>query len=432
MINKDVDAAVGMSRLWDARKAGREVARQAIKDLKQPPSFFVLFSTIHYKDHGGFEQLLAGVWEVLPKGTPLVGGTVAGFMNNFGCYTHGCTALAVCCEQMDVVVGVGRNTKRNPKRAARQCARMIQSGLQHSKYDNKFLLNFISSSEIPDIPILGRKKIYTKGLSTSLLLRLFGFSQFFLQKGVGRDDEVIENMTKYMPDFFMLGGGTLDDGENLNNFQFFNNKIMKNSIVSIGLKTNINLNVLTTHNMKETGIKFKITKVSRDGRVIHKINNKPALNEILNLLDWPKDFLNEENWYKTTYFFPMGFRININRPEIGPRVIGGIFGQSLATVIRSKDDQGSFLTIDGANLLKTISQNLNSFPKEPSFGLISSCSTRLITMGNKIYMARNQVLDFFNDSPFIVFYVGGESTYSPKKGLNYVNMSFNSAIFWND
>ena len=91
----EVQAAVGMSRKWDAREAGREVARNTIKQLDAPPDFFLLFSTIHYKDHGGFGEFLSGVWDVLPKGTPLVGGTVVGFMNNFGTYTRGASALAV-------------------------------------------------------------------------------------------------------------------------------------------------------------------------------------------------------------------------------------------------------------------------------------------------------------------------------------------------
>ena len=100
-----------MSRKWDAREAGREVARNTIKKLDAPPDFFLLFSTIHYKDHGGFEEFLNGVYDVLPKGTPLVGGTVVGFMNNFGTFTRGTSALAVSYSNMDVTVGIGKNPK---------------------------------------------------------------------------------------------------------------------------------------------------------------------------------------------------------------------------------------------------------------------------------------------------------------------------------
>ena len=84
----ELKAGVGLSRKWDAREAGREVAESALEKLDgEKPKFFLLFSTIHYEKYGGFQELLNGVWEVLPEGTPLIGGTVAGFMNNYGCFT---------------------------------------------------------------------------------------------------------------------------------------------------------------------------------------------------------------------------------------------------------------------------------------------------------------------------------------------------------
>ncbi|MEM0493069.1 MAG: hypothetical protein QXS02_03835 [Candidatus Thermoplasmatota archaeon] len=97
-------------------------------------------------------------------------------MNNHGVYVHGATALAVSYPYMDVAVGYGRNTKRNPKRAARQCAEMIKKGLKDSKYKNKFILNLISSAEMPEMPILGRRKIIRSKLSLKILLKLFVFS----------------------------------------------------------------------------------------------------------------------------------------------------------------------------------------------------------------------------------------------------------------
>ncbi len=429
MINENIDVAVGMSRKWDAREAGREVARSTIKKIKTPPNFFILFSTIHYKNHGGFKKLLEGVYDIIPNDTPLIGGTVTGFMNNYGCYTHGCTALAVSSSKMDVAVGYGKNTKRNPKKAARHCVKMIKKDLERNNYSNKFLLNLISASEIPNIPPLGRKKIIREGIAIKIIMQLFGFSQYVLQKGQGRDDEVIKEIMKYFPEYSMLGGGTLDDGTGFTNYQFFNNNVLSNSVVTLGIKTNNNLGVLTTHNLKETGVKFKITKSSKDGGVIHKINRKPAASELIKLLNWPKDFLKDDTWFKTTYYFPMGFHFN-NSNRLGSRVIVGIYGQSLITTLRTKDPQVSILTTDGRSLLNTIENNLDNYPKKPQFGLFASCSTRLITMGKEIYIAKEKIQDFFGEKPFIVFYVGGESTYSPNNGLVYTNTSFNSAIFW--
>ena len=425
-----LEAAVGMSRKWDAYEAGREVALDTIQKLSSPPDLFLLFSTYHFEKHGGFEALLKGIYEIIPKETSLIGGTVRGFMNNFGCFTRGVTALAISSSQMDVAIGYGKNTKRNPKKAARQSAMMIKEGLKESKFDNKFLFNLISASEIPDMPPLGRKKIIEPGLVPKALTQLFGASQYVLQKGAGRDDEVSEEMIEILPDYHMLGGGTIDNGPGFSSYQFFNKTVLTNSVVSLGLKTCEKFDVLTTHNMKPTGIEFKITKISKDGRIIHEINNKPAFSELLRLLNWSKDFLKEENWLKTTFYFPLGSHYNESRTCYGPRIIGVVLGESLITGFKSKDPNGSILTIDGRSLLKTIDDNLGAFPRKPKFGLISSCTTRLETMGDRIYKARERVMNYFDNSPFIVFYVGGESTYSPEKGFNYVNMSFNSAVFW--
>ncbi len=427
--DRGLEVKVGMSEKWDAHDAGREVAKTAIEKLRYPPDFFILFSTIHYKKHGGFQELLDGVWEILPEKTKLIGGTVTGFMNNYGCYAQGCTALAVSSKEMDFAIGYGKNTKRNPKRAARQCVKTIQKELKDSKYKNKFLLNLISSGEIPDIQGMGRKKVIKSGIAP-IMNRLLGFSQYVLQKGAARDDEVVEEMIKHLPDYYMLGGGTYDDGSGLENYQFFNDKVLKTSVVSLGIKTNYNLDVLTTHNMKKSDVNFKITKLSKDGRSIKEINGKPAASEFLRLMNWPEDFLKDETWYDIAYHFPLGFRIDTTSTEFAPRVMAVILGETLITTIRSKDTEGSVLTIDGRNLIKTIDDNLKSYHNTPSFGLISSCTTRLITMGDKIYQAHDHILNHFKDKPFIVFYVGGESTYSPTKGLNFVNMSFNSAVFW--
>jgi len=432
MAEGKLQAAVGMSRKWDAREAGREVVRNTIQQLNKPPDFFLLFSTIHYEKYGGFQEFLDGVWDVLPKGTPLIGGTVRGFINNQGCFTRGTTAMAVYGSEMDVAIGYGKNTKRNPNAAAHKCAKMIKGKLRNSKYENKFLLNLISASEIPDIPSLGRKKIVKPGLAPKALMKMYGFSQYVLQKGHGRDDEIVEEMIKEFPDYHMMGGGTIDGGPGINSYQFFNKEVLNNSIVSLAMNTINKLDVLTTHNMKKTGIEFKITKTSKDGRIIHEINGKPAFSELLRLLNWQKEFLNEDTWLKTTFYFPLGSRYLKSETCFGPRVIGFVLGESLVTGFRSKDPNASILTIDGRSLLETINKNLESFPSSPEFGIIASCTTRLETMGDKIYRARDRILRYFGENPFIVFYVGGESTYSPEKGLNYINMSFNSALFWNE
>ena len=85
----------------------------------------------------------------------------------------------------------------------------------------------------------------------------------------------------------------------------------------------------------------------------------------------------------------------------------------------------------GKRLFDAVDENFSLLPfKNPAFGIISSCTTRLETLGNKIYHVKDQVQQVLQNQPFVIFYVGGESTYSPKHGLDYANMSFNTAVFW--
>ena len=168
MIEQKLEASVGMSRKWDAREAGREVARSTIEKLSHPPRFILLFSTIHYEKHGGFQEFLNGVWDILPKETLLIGGTVAGFINPQGCYTRGSTALAFSYPNMDVAVGYGKNAKRNPKNAAQKCADMINEKLNDSTYPNKFIYELISGSLVPDIPGIGKRRVLTGSVYNKL------------------------------------------------------------------------------------------------------------------------------------------------------------------------------------------------------------------------------------------------------------------------
>ncbi|MEF8848265.1 MAG: FIST N-terminal domain-containing protein [Candidatus Thermoplasmatota archaeon] len=303
--DEDVDAAVGMTRKWDAREAGREVARDTIKNLKTPPSFVVLFSTIHYKDHGGFQEFLDGVWDVIPEGTPLIGGTVVGFINNYGCYTRGASALAVSYTNMDISIGYGKNTKRNPQKAAKNCVEMINDKLEKSNYKNNFLLSLVAGPELMAVPGQGYKKYIDSGFMSKFITLAFGMSQYLFQKGVAREDEIFEKIVKKLSSYKMILGTSFDDYKGINHYQFFENKILTNSIVSMGVSTNLNLSVNSTHGMKKTDIDLRLTKLSKNGHIIHEINNRPAVPELKRILNWPDGFLDEKTMLNKILYYPL-------------------------------------------------------------------------------------------------------------------------------
>ncbi|MEM0467422.1 MAG: FIST N-terminal domain-containing protein [Candidatus Thermoplasmatota archaeon] len=421
-----VEAGLGVSEKWDAREAGREVAETAIKGLSRPPDFFLLFSTIHYEKHGGFQEFLNGVWDVLPEGTPLVGGTVVGFMNNYGCYTHGATALAVSYPYMDVAVGYGRNTKRNPKRAARQCAEMIKKGLAGSTYKNKFLFNLVSGPVFIKIPGYGYKKVIDSGLTSKFVISAIKLSRFLVQRGAAREDEVFEEIVRNLPDYYMILGTTLDNLKGICNYQFFNDMIFTNSVVNLGLATNLNINVCTTHGMKETDIKFQITKL-RNNQIIQKINNKPALEELYRLLDWPEGFVNDKTMEHTILYYPI--LLKRGEQEV-PVVMPFILKNSIMTPCLIDKGEAKVLTVSGKSLVNSVQGCLPySGDTQPEFGLFSNCMTILQALGSKVNLIRDETIKSFGKKPFLMIWSAGEGTYAPKPLFTYANMSFNSAIF---
>jgi hypothetical protein len=422
-----VEAAVGMSRKWDALEAGREVAETAIKDLTLPPDFFLLFSTIHYEKYGGFQEFLNGVWDVIPKNTPLVGGTVTGFMNNYGCFSRGASALAVSYPYMDVAIGVGKNTKRNPHRAAKQCAEMIQNRFKETRYKKKFLLNFISGPVMPNIPGIGQKKYIRSGLVSNFALQLFGLSQSLVQKGLGREDEIFETTVQELPDYQMILGTSMDDYKGIRNYQFINDKILTNAMVNLGIATDLDFNVCTTHGMKKTNLYFNITKLSARNHAICKINNKPAVPELLKLLHWPEGFLTEDTMLHTILYYPISLK---RRGREVPVVMPMIMKDFIFVPCIIDDGKVSILTVSGKDLINAVKENLHYFDgMQPEFGLFSACMTILQTLGHKTNIIQEELHHYFKDKPFLLFYGAGEGTYSQANDITYANMSFNTVVF---
>ena len=388
---------------------------------------FLLFSTIHYERYGGFHEFLNGVWDVLPRGTPLVGGTVAGFINNDGCFSRGASALAVSCPRLDVAVGVGKNAKRNPLRAARQSADMVCMGLEDSAYANRFLLNFISGPVMPSLPGIGQKKYIRSGVISSFALQALGVSQALVQKGLGREDEVFEETIHQLPEYQMILGTSMDDYQGMRNYQFFNEKILTNAVVDLGLATDLGLDVCTTHGMRETSLHFTVTKLGARNHAIREINRRPAVPELLKLLKWPEGFLNEETMMHTILYYPISLkRHGRNVPVVMPMIMKD------SIIVPCVIDPGevSILTVSGKDLVCAVKENLRFFQgTQPEFGLFSTCMTILQTLGRRTTMIHEELQRYFNEKPFLLFYSAGEGTYSQANGMTYANMSFNAAIF---
>jgi len=422
MAKPEFKAGVGLSRKWDAREAGREVALTTLEKLDgKKPDFFLLFSTIHYEKYGGFQEFLDGVWDVLPEGTPLIGGTVAGFINPQGCYTRGATAMAVSYPNMDVAVGVGRNTKRAPHLAAKECADMIKKGLKDSEFENTYFTCIISGPKVPDFPILGRKKVVKKFMGLGLILKFFDTFTRLFQFGPGRDEEVFFFLSTKLKDFEGVGGASTDNLELKTNYQFFNYKVETNSIVSIAYCTNLKFEIRSSMSLKPTGKIFTITKSSPGGYVVDELDNSPAVKTYLKGMGWSEDFL-DERLYRKVFYYPLvpkkkGYFVK-------SQMLGLVYGDKF--ICPTKPPKGEELEIcitSGNEMLKSFNSIVD--PRRNAFFVI--CGTRLETLGSKVYDVRAIINKKITDDYLGIFTAGEYSRINRETSCMY--QSDNSILY---
>lgn len=389
------EASVGMSRKWDAREAGREVAETAIQKLNRPPDLFLLFSTIHYTKNGGFQEFLNGVWDVLPKGTPLVGGTVAGFMNNYGCYTRGTSALALSHPSIDVSIGIGYNTKRNPKKAAKTCIEMIKK--QNKKID--FYLEFISGPIIPTFPILGKQTVIKSKIFGSIMRKMVPLL-WEGNMGTDRADEVLEYLANHL-DKPLIGSVCYDDGKLAENFQFFNDRLLKNATILLGISGDIIPEFQTITPLITRNKKINIS-LEKDKRAVTKINGEKATGELYKILNWNQNNVKEvEKFYSQAFYYPFCYHKN---DKIHAAMMGLILGDTVYFANRIESNE---LELFGLTGKKIISDCKNVFEKNNrlSFGVM--CETYVETLGNQIYTIKDIIDNSTKD--YLMLFSGGES-----------------------
>ena len=426
----ELEVAIGLSRKWNAREAGREVAETAIKKLNQPPSLFLLFSTIHYRECGGFQEFLQGVWDVLPTSTPLVGGTVASFINNQGCFARGATALALSYPRMDVTIGLGKHTKLNPKSAAKSCAGIINTGLKNSKYKYKFLINMISSPTVPKIPFMGRgnfiKSNFFGWLASTVGVRsfpLFGY-------GLGKEDVIVDELTRLLPDFYVIGGSSVDSGKYFHNYQFVDKQVHTNSIVAVGCCIDLPIFLKSVLGVHETDKTFTITDTTYNDRIIKKINNKPAKEQFLKILGVnEKQFENLEVFYsRTANYFPITFEEN-KKFTIG---VAGFFGNNIALGYKARGKEARILSITGKEIFDGIDKIFNATNENKlPFAFMSNSFIFLNTLGDYSHLLKRKLDDHIKDIPYLVTFPTAENAGTP--GTPAVNRvySFNALAFQN-
>lgn len=416
-------SAVGTSTKKNSYEAGKEVADITMKRLGCKPDFFLLFCTLDYENTGGLENLLKGVWSVLPEGTSLVGGIVLGFLNPDGCYARGVTSLAVSYPHMNITVGYGKNTKRNPKKAGKQIIKTLTSNLTGT-YNTKILFSFISATKNPKIPGIENTTFISSKIMARVSLSLVSFLQKVFLKGPGKEHEVLEVVTKGLPDFNLIHGSLACGAPYLRNFQFYNKEIFRDAAIVLGIECDIPLHLSFATGSKKTDIEVNITKTTKDKRIIKKINNKPAFPEYLRLIGLSEKFIDGSKWADRVIRHPLAFEKN-DKIILRPTLL--ILGEYIGSVCKIEKNDAFIVKMTSQDILDSTDEVLIS--NEPMIGFFTSCLSQRDLLGIKVFQIQEKLSQYFKDKQFLLIYSGGEAIYTPKDDLYYLNESTCSAIF---
>ena len=395
------EVGIGTSQSWDPKEAAGEAVTQASQSLTQKPTFILVFCTIHYEKDKGFNQILERVYHDFSEQTPLIGGTVTGFINKQGCFTRGVTVALFFSDEIDFIFGIGKNTKRSPLKAARECVAGIKKF--NFRFRNKFLLLFSSGPSYPIVPGVGKIKVVKNPLFGLLLPIFVKFSTIFLQKGLGREQEIAEEIRQELPGFDVFGGSTNDDNNYTRNYQFFFDKVKLNCVLGLGISTNLKVDITGADGMIGRGIKGKIKKTSMWGYMIHDFDGINAQKKYLAANGWDESILDNFIHRKTIYY-PIG--IYFPDGVLHPYPVPIFTGREIILGDSARGNTYEFLTTSGKSLVDSADQSLK-YADNSLFLFGVACAVSLEALGRNVYKIREKILPKTKD--FLLIYMVGET-----------------------
>jgi hypothetical protein len=353
-----------------------------------------------------------------------MGGEIPGFLNQQGAYAKGVTALAYSYPNMNFAWGFGKNVKRSPKKAARNCAKMIKKQLTN-KYDEKIILAFNSPTTMMTVPgIKDFSNIKSKTLA-KIMLPMTSFVQKVFQKGLGTDQETLEEFVKHFPDYGAINLTNMNGLTLETNCHFLNKKVLKKTFLALVIESDIKYNLNCGNAVELTDKKFKITKTTKNRRIVKEINNKPAFEELQRIMGWTKEEeLLEDRWLITTFKYPFTYQLE---DKTHLRCLAMILGDYLGFYHRIENTDITMGKITRQSMVDSVDELLNV--KKPIFGYFVSCIVRQGFLGIKSFEIQEKLKDYFNGKPFLLLYSGGELIKKPNQQPEQLNEAITSAIF---
>lgn len=258
-----IKSGVGLSNNPDPFKAGEEACRQALEQAGNKAKLVIVFASVGYDQ----ARMIQGVRSV-SKEVSLVGCSDSGEITTGGPTSGQVAVMALNSDNIDFVVGVGLGADKDSHAAGMAAAKEVK---EKSAKKLSLLMTFLD------------------GLAENGAAVVRG-----LQEVLG------ENLP-------IVGGSAGDDFLFKRTFQYYNDRIMTNAVVSVGFSGEFSFGVGVRHGWEPIGLPMKVTE-AKGSRII-KVNDRPALSIYEDYFGKKAEELIKEPIAKMAYTYPLGMSI---------------------------------------------------------------------------------------------------------------------------
>jgi hypothetical protein len=264
-----IKTGVGRSNNPDAFKAGAEACRTALSQTGSKANLIVVFSTVAYDQ----KKMLAGIRSV-SKNIPLVGCSDSGEITGEGPVSKHVAVMAMSSDVIDFYVGVGKGTDKDSHKAGAMAAKEV--------------------------------KDKAKGNISLFMMLLDGLAE----NGAAAVRGVQEVFGKNFP---IIGGSAGDDFLFKKTYEYFDDQVLSNTVVGIGLSGKFSFGIGVRHGWEPIGLPMKVTKAK--GAKLIEVNNRPALSIYEDYFGKKAAELIKEPIARMAYTYPLGMSVE-GSPEL--------------------------------------------------------------------------------------------------------------------
>jgi len=244
-----IRVGVGKSKNENSFDAGVEVAKEASHGMEKP-SLSIVFSSVKFD----LNELLRGIRSVVKS--PLIGCSTAGEISNEGCDTESVVMMCIESDKIRVGLGVGQDISSNARTAGQIAA---ESAIRAVSED-----------------LRTESQIFIKTKSGKFA-SISPYSMIILPDALsGGGADVVRGVTDVVGLHFpVVGGSPGDDLRMKKTYEFCDDKIYTDSVVSAFISSDFVTGFGVRHGWHPLGKSMIVTRSS--GGRIYEIDGKPAI-----------------------------------------------------------------------------------------------------------------------------------------------------------